>query len=284
MAEQDTDQDGTADCADDCPADPRKTRPGVCGCDRLDPADARAGALYCAKPQLLHRYAFNSDGSAATVAWDSVGDAHGAIYGGALARLENGALSLGGDQAAGYYYATEAHVSLPLAAIAGLRSATFECWVTWDGKGPVGEAAWQRIFDFGDANGERAHTYLYLTPEGRGAVRTAFSINGNGAQDEVSVLGAAPLPQHEIVHVAVVVDDAASRLSLYVNGAKQGETAMTAKLTDLTLSELWLGRSHFYADPAFFGSIHEFRIYGVALSQAQLQASIMVGPDYVFVP
>jgi len=35
----DTDQDGTPDCHDDCPQDPTKTSPGVCGCGISDETD-----------------------------------------------------------------------------------------------------------------------------------------------------------------------------------------------------------------------------------------------------
>src|SRR5690606_23037468 len=32
----DSDGDGTADCSDDCPLDPDKTAPGICGCGEVD--------------------------------------------------------------------------------------------------------------------------------------------------------------------------------------------------------------------------------------------------------
>ena len=43
----------------------------------------------------------------------------------------------------------------------------------------------------------------------------------------------------------------------------------------------WLGRSQFAADEGFTGSFLEFRIYSVALTAAQIQASYDAGPDVV---
>jgi hypothetical protein len=43
----------------------------------------------------------------------------------------------------------------------------------------------------------------------------------------------------------------------------------------------WLGRSQFPADDGFTGAFLEFRIYSVALTAAQIQASKDAGPDVV---
>jgi hypothetical protein len=44
----------------------------------------------------------------------------------------------------------------------------------------------------------------------------------------------------------------------------------------------WLGRSQYSSDPAFGGTIYEFRIYGAALTQVELGASFAAGPRAVF--
>jgi hypothetical protein len=43
----------------------------------------------------------------------------------------------------------------------------------------------------------------------------------------------------------------------------------------------WLGRSQFPADDGFSGAFLEFRIYSVALTAAQIQASHDAGPDTI---
>jgi len=277
--DSDSDGDGTADCIDGCVDDPGKTGPGVCGCGQADSGDARVGSLYCVRGQLLHRYSF--DGTD-TTAIDSVGRAPGTIVGGTSAVQASGAVSLSGESALGT--GSEGYVSLASAAWTGLRSATFECWVTWRGKGRSGAAAWQRIFDFGDQQGTNAHSYIFLTPEGKGGVRTAFSLDGNTPEVEVAVVAPSPLPLDTLKHLAVVVDEPASLLALYVDGMLQGVAPMRGKLSELQVKNLWLGRSNYSGDPAFFGRIHEFRIYAAALNGDQLRASYELGPDYVLRP
>ena len=47
VADTDTDGDGTPDCNDDCPTDPNKTTPGVCGCGVADTDTDGDGTLDC---------------------------------------------------------------------------------------------------------------------------------------------------------------------------------------------------------------------------------------------
>ena len=44
----------------------------------------------------------------------------------------------------------------------------------------------------------------------------------------------------------------------------------------------WLGRSQFASDADFKGSLHEFRIYNVALGAADLKLSATLGADPAF--
>jgi hypothetical protein len=61
-ADDDRDDDGTADCVDECPDDAMKTAPGICGCGRLD--SDQGGVTSCAGlvSALLHRYLFDGSG------------------------------------------------------------------------------------------------------------------------------------------------------------------------------------------------------------------------------
>jgi hypothetical protein len=276
--DSDADGDGTPDCNDACPADAAKTHEGACGCGAPDPSDARAGQLYCAKALLRHRYSFDASGATAT---DSIAGADAIIQGGTQAVQAGGALALGGDLGSGY--GNEAYVSLPAGVWTGLTNATFEAWFIWKGAGSVGAAEWQRLFDFGTQASGVARKYVYLSPEAKGGVRAAFSLNGNGS-DEVSVVAPQPAALNVLQHVAVIIDQAASTLTLYVNGLAQGSARLPGKLADIAPTNLWLGRSNFSNDPAFFGSVLEFRIYGTALTSQQLQASAALGPDYAFLP
>jgi hypothetical protein len=88
-----------------------------------------------------------------------------------------------------------------------------------------------------------------------------------------------------MTHVAVVIDGVAKNMRIYQQGTIQpsGSTGVAIRSTT-TLSSLndvnnWLGRSQYLADEELAGTIHEFRIYGRALSAAELSTNAMLGPD-----
>ena len=83
-------------------------------------------------------------------------------------------------------------------------------------------------------------------------------------------------------HAAVVVDARAQELRLFVNGVEEGVTSLVEPLSGIEDVNNWLGRSQFKVDTRFGGSFLEFRIYDQALTQAQLQASLALGPSPEF--
>jgi hypothetical protein len=85
-----------------------------------------------------------------------------------------------------------------------------------------------------------------------------------------------------MLEIAVVVDAANHIISLYRNGGFESSVAFADSLSSLNDINVWLGRSQWSADPAFSGTLHEFRIYGAALSPASINASSMAGPDPAF--
>jgi hypothetical protein len=220
---------------------------------------------------LLHRYSFDGMG---TVALDSKGGAHGTVVGTEL--MGEGTLSLGG-------VGTGQYLDLPDSLVSGLGDATFEVWVTWSG-GNV----WQRIFDFGD-NFEAPNgllnglTYLFLTPKADYSemLRAAFSLSGSG-EAELVLDATTPLPEGELAHVALVVDDQNDLLSLYLNGALENEVPFFDRLSGLNDANNWLGKSQFETDAELGGTIHEFRIYDAALAPAEIKVSFDAGPRAVF--
>jgi len=241
---------------------------------------------------LVHRYSF--DGVGTTVV-DAIGTADGAVVGAAL--TGHGTLTLvgfTGDQAQ--------YVVLPHGLLRELHDATFEAWVNWAGSAAHDgtRTPWQRIFDFGEgatgiegeqASGSDALTYLFLTPQTarRTATedlftRVAYQVPHNPQSVTLeTVVNTSPLPIDADTHVGVVIDSRGHRMSLFVNGAIVGATDV---IQDDPLSYVydinnWLGRSQFSADEGFTGTFLEFRIYSVALTAAQIQASYAAGPDVV---
>jgi hypothetical protein len=131
-----------------------------------------------------------------------------------------------------------------------------------------GSGSWQRIFDFGTGT----DVYLFLSPRQgtNGAMRTAITINSNATGAEQAVNGPITLPGgwH---HVAVVLDDAAMRIRLYMDGVEVGSNTTTLLPKDMGVTtQNWLGRSQWSGDAYFTGSIDDFRIYSRPLSGGEV--------------
>ena len=276
----DTDHDGTPDCTDACPFDATRTTPGACGCGIPE------NTPLC----LVHRYSFND--TTATIA-DSItipnvspkngmGSTATVVPAGGKLTLAGGASNVLNGQ----------WVTLPAGTVSSLGpSATFEAWVAWTS--PL-VSMWQRIFDFGNSDMTAGtpgtgQTYIFLTPfGGSNVVRAAITLASGGASEDV-VNGTGQLPNAAtptFVHLAVVVDDANLKMTLYVNGVPNGNVATLRAhnlLSQIKDDNNWLGRSQWAPDPLFQGVYDEFRIYSKALSAAQIAEDFAKGPDVVSV-
>jgi hypothetical protein len=268
----DSDNDEVPDCADACPADPEKAKPGLCGCHHPDRDEGSVVSCSGLIEALAHRYRFDGDGTAVA---DVAGGADAALMSGMLD--SDSVLELTGG-------ATGPYVDLPNGTISALSNATFEVWVSWSGV-----SDWERIFDFGDSTAgtedatDYGASYLFLSPrvniEGVKTMRAAFTHDGDPA---LVIVDGDPLPTTGVHHVAVVVDDSNDQLRLYMNGVLQGSAVLTQSLSSIRDINNWIGRSQFTGDKALTGEIHEMRIYDRALSEGQIAVSVAAGADPEF--
>lgn len=292
MPDTDSDDDGTPDCMEMCPDDPLRTQEGACGACDVKYTDADCAALSTA---LKHRYSFNGTG---TVIEDSKGDADGTLMRSTTtgATQSGGVVTLPGgstpqtDSVKGY-------VELPTGCLDGLTSATFEAWVTWattcTQTSCTNRTYWQRVFDFGQSTiDSTTGSNIFLSPrrsDNSGPVFSASTIagsTGETAADGYRVDGAAITAGD--YHFALVVDDEADEVRLYVNGVLS--TAVTnpnpatygGMLSNIVDTNCWLGRSNYSADAYFNGKFDEFRIYDAALSASAVKASYDAGPNAAF--
>lgn len=247
--------------SDECPDDDFKIYPEACGCGV---AEQRCLPL---KQALVHRYAFDGSG---VVAQDDVGGADGQIINAALTGSGELLLERGLEQ----------YVELPNGIVSALSSATFEVWVVW--AAPEANQFWERIFDFGVSTAgedlrESGQSYLFLAPA---MFRTAYKNLTLGA--EVLIDARDPFPVGSPAHVAVVVDELARELRLYLNAVEQGRVALDQPLAAIEDVNNWLGRSQFAVDTRFGGSFQEFRIYDAAFGSEQLADSLSFGPSPEF--
>lgn len=213
---------------------------------------------------LIHRYSFGGDGTRAS---DSVGSADGSLKGGAV--LDGaGHATLDG---------TDDYIELPNGLLSGLSDATLVAWLAWNG-GPC----WQRVFDFGSTDaGEgqvgNATSSLFATPKrcpGTGPA-TSFTTISN---EFGSVDSDIPFPVLSVAPLAVVVDASRQELRLYAAGQSLGK-GKALPLSLLSDENDWLGRSQWVQDTYLRGTYDEFRIYDVALADADLAALEAAGPD-----
>jgi hypothetical protein len=172
------------------------------------------------------------------------------------------------DGPAGYgkaltFDGTNDYVDLPIGnLLSTLGGSTFAARVNFANTG----GAWQRILDFGTGT----NIYMFLTPRQgtNGAMRCAITTSSNGGESGLNGPATLPTGWH---HVAVVFDDVAMRIRLYVDGTLVGSGATTLLPKNLGVTtQNWLGRSQWSGDGFLTGSIDDFRIYSRPLSEGEI--------------
>ena len=154
-------------------------------------------------------------------------------------------------------------VSFPLSTA---NASTFAAWVKWRGG-----ADWQRIFDFGSST----TNYFFLTARAPGAgMRFGITTNGNTAEQQINA--ASALSTNSWVHVAVTLDGAKGLL--YLDGAPVAtNNALTIRPWQVLAKNNYLGKSQ-WPDPLFSGEISSLRIFGRALSAAEIRGLAYAHP------
>ncbi len=138
--------------------------------------------------------------------------------------------------------------------------STIAAWVKWNGG-----AVWQRVFDFGTDT----TNYFFLTPlASSGKMRFAITTTSNGGEQQIDA--ASAMPTGSWCHVAVTLDGAKGLL--YLNGNPVGtNSSLTIRPWQILAKNNYVGKSQWPADPLFSGEIGSFRIFGRALSGAEIK-------------
>jgi hypothetical protein len=206
---------------------------------------------------LIHRYSFDGTGTAVV---DSIGTANGELHDTELDG--SGILSM---DTKGQF------VELPDGIISSLTDFTVVTWTTWSG-----EAAWGRVFDFGN------NTSNYVAVMSK----TGFEMQakpGLGAEIKVSGFPTVTLASVEDMKnrpgVVSFVFRGGVSASLYLR-----DTLLATETTAITLADIqdvnnWIGQSKYADNPVYLGNYEEFRIYNVALDGCQLDTLVFRGPQ-----
>jgi hypothetical protein len=206
--------------------------------------------LQRAYAELIHRFSFQDGGVN-----DSVGKTNGKPNGDA--KVADGKLVLNNTGKASED-AKASYVSFGERLLPKAGSATIEAWFTSKSNGQFA-----RVFDFG----QRGQGYLFFTvDEGNDTARAAIS--NNDWMDETTARSDSTVNDGKPHMVAVVIDAAAKRLRLYIDGKQHGDSEPLGNntLENIKGANHWLGRSLYENDPAFTGTIDELRIYDTALT------------------
>lgn len=222
---------------------------------RLSKASVTTSTPAVAMPKgLIHHYRFGDGGVR-----DEVGTAHGQLVG--RAQASGGKLTLDNvgrkcnDPSVSY-------AQFPPSVLPNSGSVSIELWFT-----ARTTEMWTRVLDIGTQQGGFGDHYLFLTPRGEwDMARLAYSLGGPGR--ETRITAGAPLDDGKLHMVAIVIDGNSGMLSLYVDGRPAGTPANVGRgaLAMLAPAKVFLGRSMFDSDPAYSGTIEDFRIYQTPLT------------------
>ena len=220
-----------------------------------------------AQGEIVNRYSF-TDGD--TTAVDSISGMDGTLEG--TATIAGNQLVLDGGGTA----------LLPSDVLdPALESVTIEAWFQISAV-----SGWQRVFDFGDTEGNNGGNTMYYVPTsgGDGTTDSRLSIGTNGfpswqtGEDHVT---APVIAVDTPTHIACVYDGTASETRIYQDGVLMGATATTMPLSGVARVHAYVGASSYPGDPSLTGSADEFRIWNAAFTEADALASYTGGPGVV---
>jgi arabinan endo-1,5-alpha-L-arabinosidase len=221
-----------------------------------------------AHAQLLHRYNFQTAGSAN----DTVGTANGVIYG--AASVSGAALNTTGVIGGLSGGVPQNCVGLPASAVAGITNAfSLEIWFECSYNGP-----WCTLFSFSDST---INNYVLAT--------TATSSSPYPSRVEVVGGGGSASYQdvyqiycdNTTLHDMLVTYDGTT-MRYYLDGTLATYAGLTNSFPDAglnlsTLTHIGIAGGSPWSDNTINGHVYDFRIYGQALTLSQVAAVYNLG-------
>ncbi|WP_075731408.1 family 43 glycosylhydrolase [Streptomyces acidiscabies] len=156
------------------------------------------------------------------------------------------------------------YVKIPNGVLKDASSVTVSTYAKWQGG-----SNFQWLF----ALGPDSDKYLFATPSNGGS--TLYSaITKASWSAESKLTGNSALPAGQWQHVTVTLDGATGTMVLYADGVEVSRTTTTVKPSELYDAAKdysgYIGKSLYAADPAFTGEVDDFRVYGRALTAAEV--------------
>lgn len=261
-----------------------------------------------ANAAMTHRWSFNNPASTAANGSSFSDSISGepAVVRGKGATLNGTALVLPGTTTGKFNdTAISAYVNLPNGLISSKTDLTVEIWAT-----PIAARAWQRLFDFGNAN---TGDGLGAAGEWTGAVApgtTTSSDHLSLAVQSGSLFTNPPLAEAQLdggtklqipstlttvantrYHYVLTFADGSGtygsgggQMLWYRDGIQIGAKDLPFHLSALQDVNNWLGRSQVSTERLAKVSYDEIRIYNQALTPAQIAADTTAGPETILTP
>ena len=223
-----------------------------------------------ANAQLLHRYDFNTTN-------DTVGTANGSLEG--TATLSGGALVTTGTAGGLSGGVPQNGLLLSSNAVTGITNAfTIETWFVANFYG-----GFCTVFSFSDST---TANYVLATPaRGNSPFASSISVVGGGGSytGPGDIQASEQYQDNGALHEMTVTYDGTT-LSYYIDGALGSFAGLPPTISDpgLNLSALpyiGINGGSPYGDNSINGSCRDFRIYGQALTAAQVAGVFALGSD-----
>ena len=219
---------------------------------------------------IIHDYSFAAaDPASPTVIKDKVGSVDARLKGDA--KIVNGQLVLANADK------TSADDSMAYVEFASsvLPKGNDATLVIWFGAKDVGTYA--RLINIGTKQDAVGSAFIYFTPRtADDQSRVAISATDTASK---TALNSDRLDDDKVHMATIVIDGAAKKLHLYVDGKAKGDAV---DLGDNTLDKVkpvqnMLGRSSFDQDPALSGSIAAFSVYDNAMKADEVATAYGAG-------
>ena len=219
--------------------------------------------------QLVHRYSFDNG------ATDSVGTANGTLLGG---DISGGSLTTGSATTPAGNGQTNG-VSLPSSAVAGLNgSFTIQSFIQPLGF-PQGDFRTSFAFSDGTPDSFTAYTLVRNAPD----FNSSVAVGTGTANPQVFLLGSpqdGPGAAPALKDVVFTYDATTTTGTYYVNGVQLDTNTIAGLNLSSQGAKIGInGNAPFLGDNSVTGSTLDFRIFGNALTAAQVTALDALGAD-----
>jgi hypothetical protein len=213
---------------------------------------------------LAHRYSFNTVDEAV----DSVGGNDGVLLNGAS--VDGTHLILPGTGVGGGAANMGFSNFIDIGVNFGASGVTIETWYTDDGSG-----VWGKLFTFGTS--AAGQEIAFTNRRGGGDLAPGLDRNGAKFLANYPQGSNTYITQGEEHHLVVAVADDGTT-SLWVDGSKEIDSIATNPLSNVVTNTESIGATA-WNDPGHLGTVNEFRIWSGTLTDDEVQANFLSGPN-----